>query len=231
MVLGGSGFIGSRICERLASAGANVVSVSRSGAPPPGAGSWATTVAWTKGDVLSMDLSSAMQGAEAVVSAIGALGSADDAAANGVTAERAMEAAAAIGAKRFVLVSATPLVKEAGIADFFPGYAEGKRRAEAALASFPGTTLLLQPTFVFGGNEFSANPPRVAEWYGEKVETLLGTDFVRAVAQSSPAALRLALLPPNSVADVAGAAAAGAVGQASGVLATHDAIKSAASWS
>lgn len=26
-----------------------------------------------------------------------------------------------------------------------------------------------QPSFIYGGEEFSATPPRVAGWYGEKV--------------------------------------------------------------
>lgn len=27
-----------------------------------------------------------------------------------------------------------------------------------------------QPSFIYGGEEFSATPPRVAGWYGEKVQ-------------------------------------------------------------
>lgn len=228
VVLGGSGFIGSRICERLVEAGASVTSVSRGGGPPERAGAWAQQVLWIRGDVLSMDLSQPFTGADAVVSAIGALGSPDDEGLNGATAEVATLAAAAAKAKRFVLVSATPLVAEAGAGAFFPGYVKGKQRAEAAAAAFPGSTTILQPTFVFGGDLFSANPPRVATWWGAGIETLLGSPLVRPIAALSPAAVKLALLPPNSVADVAAAAAAGALGRATGVLSGHDAIKAAA---
>lgn len=228
VVLGGSGFVGSRVCERLASEGASVTSVSRSGRPPAAAGAWADKVTWVQGDATSMDLAPVFQGADAVISAIGAIGSSEDEASNGLTAERAAAAAAAARARRFVLVSATQLVAEAGVGGVFPGYVAGKRRAEAAAASFPGQTLVLQPTFIFGGTEFSASPPRVAEWYGQQVENLLGTGLVRGVASVSPAALKLALLPPNSVQDVAAAAVAGAKGKATGVLSSHDAILSAA---
>lgn len=229
VVLGGSGFVGSRVCQRLAEQGAEVVSVSRSGGPPEGAGPWAAKVTWLKGDVLSMDLAGAFKGAQAVVSTIGAIGSSDDEATNGATAEAATAAARAAGVKRFVLVSATPLVAEAGAGGLFPGYVRGKQRAEAAVkAAFPGASAILQPTFIFGGDVFSATPPRVAEWYGEQVEALLGSPPLRAAASVSPAALKLALLPPSSVADVAAAAVAAASGKATGVLSGHDEILAAA---
>lgn len=143
VVLGGSGFVGSRVCERLASEGASVTSVSRSGRPPAAAGAWADKVTWVQGDATSMDLAPVFQGADAVISAIGAIGSSEDEASNGLTAERAAAAAAAARARRFVLVSATQLVAEAGVGGVFPGYVAGKRRAEAAAASFPGQTLVL----------------------------------------------------------------------------------------
>ncbi|CAK0840649.1 unnamed protein product [Prorocentrum cordatum] len=152
VVLGGSGFVGRRVCERLAEGGAAVTSISRSGSPPPGAGAWAAKVTWLKGDATSMDLGPAFAGADAVVSAIGAIGSADDETTNGLTAERAAAAAAAAKVGRFVLVSATQLVADAGMGSVFPGYVAGKRRAEAAVASFPGQTLVLQPH----GGGFSA---------------------------------------------------------------------------
>jgi len=228
VVLGGSGFVGSRICEMLVNSGAAVTSISRSGGPSAGAGPWAKQVNWVKGDVLTADLPKLLQGTEAVVSAIGAIGSADDERLNGATAEAAAAAAAQVGAQRFVLVSATPLVAEAGAGAAFPGYVKGKQRAEAAAKAFTGIFTVLQPTFIYGGQEFSATPPRVAAWYGEKIEGLLGSPVIRAAASISPAPLKLALLPPNSVQDVAGAAVAAALGKVSGVFSGHDAIATAA---
>eukprot|EP00931_Biecheleriopsis_adriatica_P090108 TRINITY_DN64142_c0_g1_i1.p1 TRINITY_DN64142_c0_g1~~TRINITY_DN64142_c0_g1_i1.p1 ORF type:complete len:329 (+),score=65.24 TRINITY_DN64142_c0_g1_i1:34-987(+) len=229
VVLGGSGFVGQRVCEQLVGKGASVTSVSRSGKPPAASGSWVSQVRWEQGDVLSYDLASMLQGAEGVVSAIGAIGSSDDARGNGATNEAAAAAAAKAGVKQFVLISASQDVAAAGVDAIFGAYIEGKRRAEkAVITSFPGRNCILQPSFIYGGDEFSATPPRVASWYGGKVEGLLGSDLFRAMAAASPAALRLALSPPLSVDDVAAAAVAGVDGQIQGVLPNHDSIVDAA---
>ncbi|OLQ00010.1 hypothetical protein AK812_SmicGene17359 [Symbiodinium microadriaticum] len=351
VVLGGSGFVGRRICQRLVAEGAQVTSISRTGGPPSKVGDWASSVAWKRKDVLTADLVPEMTGAAAadeaddgqqpeldlrrcnkcgqisytrknmcvntacdycmvaagfegkeagqisihfkailgsehegdlrggtgysdrelhvlplsplmdnrhgrndspravrqliaemlrdgtgivraklewVISAIGSIGSADDEQGNGATNEAAVAAAAKAGVKRFVLVSASKDVGEAGVDAIFGPYVKGKQRAEAAVkARFSDSSLVLQPSFIYGGDEFSATPPRVAGWYGEKVENLLATDLFRAVASASPAFLRLALSPPLAVDDVAKAAVAGAAGRASGTLESHDAILAA----
>mmetsp|Transcript_61127 Transcript_61127/g.126648 ORF Transcript_61127/g.126648 Transcript_61127/m.126648 type:complete len:311 (+) Transcript_61127:46-978(+) len=228
VVLGGSGFVGRRICQRLVAEGAQVTSISRTGGPPSKVGDWASSVAWKKKDVLTAYLVPEMTGAGAVVSAIGSIGSADDEQGNGATNEAAVAAAAKAGVKRFVLVSASKDVGEAGVDAVFGPYVKGKQRAEAAVkAKFSDSSLVLQPSFIYGGDEFSATPPRVAGWYGEKVENLLATDLFRAVASASPAFLRLALSPPLAVDDVAKAAVAGAAGRATGILESHDAILAA----
>lgn len=51
VVLGGNGFVGSRVCKLLVQAGCDVVSVSRSGLPPSwaaGKEDWVSRVTWTK---------------------------------------------------------------------------------------------------------------------------------------------------------------------------------------
>ena len=54
-VFGGSGFIGSRVCQTLAGAGCSVVSVSRTGAPPAWAAAqpWSRQVEWLAADALA----------------------------------------------------------------------------------------------------------------------------------------------------------------------------------
>ena len=54
-VFGGSGFIGSRVCQTLTGAGCSVVSVSRTGAPPAwvAAQPWSQQVEWLAADALA----------------------------------------------------------------------------------------------------------------------------------------------------------------------------------
>eukprot|EP00438_Fugacium_kawagutii_P001341 Skav226325 [mRNA] locus=scaffold3301:656945:673205:- [translate_table: standard] len=86
----------------LVAQGAKVVSLSRSGAPKLTA-PWVNEVSWQSGDVLSANLDPLMAGADAVISAIGTIGTADDETGNGATNEAAARAAKKAQAKRFVL--------------------------------------------------------------------------------------------------------------------------------
>ena len=54
-VFGGSGFVGSRVCQTLADAGCSVVAVSRTGAPPAWADAqpWSRQVEWLAADALA----------------------------------------------------------------------------------------------------------------------------------------------------------------------------------
>ena len=53
-VFGGSGFVGSRVCQTLVGAGCEVVSVSRTGQPPAWAAAapWSGRVEWRSADAL-----------------------------------------------------------------------------------------------------------------------------------------------------------------------------------
>lgn len=57
IVIGGNGYVGSRMCEQAILSGMNVVSISRSGACPGWLKSsdWAQKVKWSKGDALDID--------------------------------------------------------------------------------------------------------------------------------------------------------------------------------
>jgi nucleoside-diphosphate-sugar epimerase len=78
-VVGGSGFTGSRVVQRLVESGAEVTSVSKSGAPPEwAAGSpWASSVNWVANDLTRgpiETLQEALGKPEALVSCVGAIG-------------------------------------------------------------------------------------------------------------------------------------------------------------
>ncbi|KAE9609285.1 putative NAD(P)-binding domain-containing protein [Lupinus albus] len=75
IVLGGNGFVGSHICREALDHGLTVASFSRSGKSSLH-DSWASNVAWYKGNILSTDsLKEALNGVTAVISCVGGFGS------------------------------------------------------------------------------------------------------------------------------------------------------------
>ncbi|KAI5781202.1 hypothetical protein EDC01DRAFT_666718 [Geopyxis carbonaria] len=81
LVCGGSGFLGSRICQIAAARKWRVISLSRSGEPswsPPPAPEWASNVTWRKGDIMDpATYRDALGEADAVVHTMGILLEAD----------------------------------------------------------------------------------------------------------------------------------------------------------
>lgn len=221
-----------QVCRELVELGAVVTSVARRGAPPESAGSWASSVTWKKADVLETDVAPLLAGAKAVISCVGALGSADDEKANGLANERIVAAAKKAGASRFAYVSVYPLVGEAG-ASLLPDYFRGKAEAEAAIrsAKFDQATII-RPTLVYGGDVFNISPPRVPTYWGTFVEAVLSSPPLRLLADlAAPVpALKVALLPPVDVDTTARALARIALGVAPSVsdVVGTDAIKSIA---
>jgi hypothetical protein len=110
------------------------------------------------------------------------------------------------------------------------GYFEGKKIAESAVANAFAETdaLVVKPSFVYGGDAFSANPPRVTQQYGEVLTKLLGSGLVKGIADKMPGAIALTLAEPVAVDTLARACAAGAVGAAEGVADGTDAIQACA---
>ncbi|CAM9432527.1 unnamed protein product [Chrysoparadoxa australica] len=218
VVLGGSGFVGSRVCEQLVGAGANVVSISRTGKPSWATSSdWSGKVTWVAGDVLTSNVSSSMKAASAVVSCIGVIGFDNDQlkTGNGDANVAAVDQAKAAGAKRFVYVSVASSVQNAFDPALLPGYFQGKRDAEehAVKVFGEGNYAFIKPSFIYGGSGFSLTPPRVPDGYGSFIKTLLSLGPLRAAAGISPGPISVALQPPVSVNDVAAAVAQAALGR------------------
>jgi len=83
-------------------------------------------------------------------------------------------------------------------------------------------------TFIYGGDSFSVNPPRVASFYGEFIESLLSSGPVRGITKVSSGFVKIALEPPVSVDSVSAAACNAATGKIDiDVLDTYDKIKKA----
>ena len=225
LVLGGTGFVGSRIVEKLKEKGIQVVVTSRDGR--------GGTVAF---DVLApgMDveryIETLAKGSFAVISTIGTIGTASDDTVNAASGLAAMGAKKA-GVERFVYIGVAPEVKEfAKDIDFFKKYMIGKTFATNLIKStFPESYTLIEPTFIYGGEEFKTNPPRVAGFYGSAIEGLLSSAPLRALSSVAPGGFaKVAMEPPVSVDAVADAAVAGALGKAALVLDTYDKINEAA---
>ena len=216
VVVGGSGFVGSRVCDKLRAAGvADVVSVSKSG----GNGGVAIDLS---SDACVTALTDAMKGADCVVSCVGVFKPGDDDAmreGNGTYNVRVVDAAVAAKVDRFVYVSVASIVPDAlGGAESVPvmaGYFAGKKMTEEAVANAfeDSNVCLVKPSFIFGGDAFSVNPPRVTQQYGDVLVKILGSGFVKSVAQRSPGPIALTLAEPVSVDDVAGAVCAGVFGR------------------
>ena len=211
LVLGGTGFVGSHVVSTLQGMGISVVATSRDGRD--------STVAldFTKesGESVQQTIKALAKDCSAVISCIGVIGTPDDNAVNSGTGFAAMGAKEA-GVDRFVYISVAPEVKEvAKNIDFLKGYMAGKSFSQDSIVSkfSPQQYTLIEPTFIYGGDEFKVNPPRVAGFYGSFVEGVLSSGPLRALTNVAPEGfIKIALEPPVSVEAVAKAAVAGALG-------------------
>ena len=106
LVLGGSGFVGSRVVKTLKDQGVDVVATSTNGRDG--------TVAFdaTKSGIdIAKEIEDLSKGCTAVISCIGAIGTPNDKAVNAATGLAARGAKAA-GVERFVYISVAPEVKD-----------------------------------------------------------------------------------------------------------------------
>ena len=227
LVLGGTGLVGSRVVKTLQDAGVSVVATSRDGRD----GTVALDFTKDTGDDLKKKVSELAADCTAVISCVGAIGTADDKLVNSGTGIAAIAAKGA-GVQQFVYITVAPEVKTfAKDLEFLKNYMDGKTFSrDTVLATFPSGATLIEPTFIYGGDEFAINPPRVAGFYGSFIEGLLGSGPIRSVEGILPEGIvKIALKPPVAADDVAKAAVAGGLGKATAILDTHDKITSASS--
>lgn len=246
LVLGGTGFVGSRVVELLQQKGIQYVATSTNGRD----GTVALDI--TSPD-LKQDIEKLVKDCTVVISCVGVIGSPIDREVNagtGIVASSAKQA----GVQRFVYITVSPEVADfaEGI-DFLKGYLEGKASSrKEILDNFGSNAVLIEPTvsnktvspiwyfntskspsnpfrqFIYGGGSFELNPPRVASFYGSFIEGLLSSGPLRTVDRLlSPGIIKIALEPPVPVEGIAAAAVAGALGRTSSILDTYDKIKGA----
>lgn len=222
LVLGGTGFVGSQVCKKLQSMGIEYTATSRDGRDG--------TIAldFLKEEDVTKKVEALSKGFTAVISTVGAIGTDSDLKVNKGTGLAAIGAKKS-GIQRFVYISVAPEVRESATGiSFLSDYMEGKKFTEDTIrkSNFDSYTIIA-PTFIYGGDKFAINPPRVAEGYGKLVESVLSSGPFRYAAAISPGIIRVALEPPLNVATVADAAIASSLGLSSSMLDTYDKIKSA----
>ena len=236
VVLGGSGFVGSRVCKALAESGASVTSLSKSGNVPAYGKDedWAKEVSWISLDLLSATddtIDAAMGEPDAVVCAVGAIGTDPSVLlkGNGEANVAGFESAKRAGVKRISYVSVSDEVadcQENWLPEFFESYFQGKQMAEAAaLDAVEGDSTRLcvvRPTFIYGGDSFGLLPPRVTFEYGSGIEELLSLGIFKSLADITPGLIKVALRPPVSVDSVAAACASAALGSEGAIGKTLD---------
>ncbi len=229
-VLGGTGFVGSRVVKRLAlDEGATVTSVSKTGRIPDWCRSedWAVSVKWLKNDFtrgsrgkLADDIGSP----DVLISCVGTLGFDRQGLllGNGVANVEAMQAAREAGTSKYVLLSVASEVakcEKGWLPPFMSAYFQGKATAEEAVleaAGSAGRASFIKPSFIYGGEglgAFGLFPPRVSQGYGDAVAELLGAEPVQKAADKLPGLLKVALRPPSSVDAVAAVCVAAAMGR------------------
>ena len=225
-VLGGTGFVGYRVCKVLVSKGAEVTSVSRSGSCPSDE-EWTKEVKWVAADLLGADAGVGVVAGDcdSVVSCVGVVDLDPQVLrrGNGDANVNAFASAKRAGVGRSVYVSVAsevaaceenwlPFAKDA-----FSAYFDGKRSAEEAAADAVGGDAtkfcVIKPTFIYGGEAFALKPPRVTAAYGSGVEEVLSLAPIQALADAAPGLIKVALRPPVSVEAVAMACASAALGE------------------
>lgn len=158
VVFGGSGFVGSKVCQHAVEMGVTVTSISRSGRPRFLDGTkWADSVEWIRSDGTKDDgqWKETLDGACGVVSTIGAFGSnAFMYTMCGEVNMKIMEAAKNANVPRFSFISVHDFIFPGGwqAQNFLMrGYFQGKRDAESRLAKlFPDTGVALRPGMIYG---------------------------------------------------------------------------------
>lgn len=205
LVLGGSGFLGQEITQRLSEMGIPYVATSTSGGD--GLAALDLTAAGAEDRVAEI-----ANGCSAVISTVGSIGTENDEAVNAASGTAAVGAKRA-GVGRFVFVGNAPRVRSLSKkVPFLKAYAAGKEISERLIRERFDDYCIVQPTFIYGGDEVAINPPRVPTSMGQIAEDLLGLYPIAALAEALPGPLGVAMEAPCSVERVAAAAVNAALG-------------------
>mmetsp|Transcript_19619 Transcript_19619/g.44533 ORF Transcript_19619/g.44533 Transcript_19619/m.44533 type:complete len:244 (-) Transcript_19619:143-874(-) len=235
IVFGGNGFVGTKVLQALCGRSAvAAVSVSRSGSKPKHLENeaWASKVQWEKGDAMKPEtFQNLLEGTTAVVVSIGSPPIPADEAwqtmMNGDSNCSVINAAAAAGVPRLVLVNATTPA-------WCPsGYAKGKAMAAKCAEEFVGGeasrgALVVKPGAIYGTRHTAGGIPIPLAPLLAPVRfgLNLAPSLVSAATKAVPYLLEGALVPPVSVEALAELAADGCLsGEYGGNLTVKTALE------
>lgn len=212
LVLGGSGFVGSRVCQVLLQKNIPFVATSTKG-----------TYGTIKLDLTDESAAKTLveicesENVYAIVSAVGSVFSDCDYeinSASGRVAQAAFESenrSKDIAIPKFILIGCSDRVRNVCKAiPHLKKYAKGKEESERMVCetfgkptSSDGGYCILKPTFIYGGSSFDVNPPRLPNGIGGIIEALLGLYPIQALSDSLPGVLGVAFEAPVNVDAVA----------------------------
>ena len=211
VVFGGSGFVGSKVCEEAASLGVKVTSVSRGGRPSfASSADWASGVEWLRSDVSNDEgqWKEALSEATGVVSTLGAFGSNKH--MYHVCGElniKLARAAKEAGVARFSFISVHDFVFPGGWQTenfLLRGYFQGKRDTETEVAKLFGEDgVALRPGMIYGDRHVSGSMTIPLGMVGAPLEAMVSR-LPKSLA--SVPIVGCAFVPPVRVEAVAKAA-------------------------
>ena len=211
VVYGGSGFVGSNICEEGANLGVQVTSVSRGGRPSfASRAEWASEVEWLRSDVSNDEgqWKEALDGATGVISTLGAFGSNKH--MYHVCGELNMKLARAAkeaGVGRFSFISVHDFAFPGGwqAQNFLlRGYFQGKRDTETEVAKLFGENgVALRPGMIYGSRHVSGSMTLPLGMIGAPLEAVINR---LPKSMASMPIVGAAFVPPVAVESVAKAA-------------------------
>ena len=170
----------------------------------------------------------------ALISTIGSIGTANDYAINAacgnvasILGTRNPDENGTSSIQRFVTIGNEQRIRDYLLTTSLSNYAEGKQDAEQRIKEyFPNSFTIIQPNYIYGGDEFSLKPPRIPQKFGSLLESLLGLYPIQALTESLPGIFGMLMGPPISKQRVASAAinAALGIGTSPAMLASRDDI-------